>query len=423
MRKRHLASVCLTLCIVVTARAEDWPAWLGAHHDGSTTEVVAAWTKPLDIKWRVKVAEGHASPVVADGKVILHTASNGSLGEKEEQRVNREYVTAYDAKNGQVVWVGRMDKKKFKSEFGSGPRATPAIADGRVYCFGVTGTFAMFELASGKLVADQVELLTEYQGGVPKFGVSAAPFVDGGKVYLQVGGPEAGVVALDAKTGKLANKYLKEPASYAAISAAGTGDDRQIVVLNADGVFGLPPAGGEQFWRYRFKDILSESSTTPICVGDRLIVSSITRGTVALKMGKTNGKPSVSEAWKNAELSCYFSTPVAVGNELYLVTGRLKPPIQADLHCVDLETGKTLWTRPKVGHFGATLIRTGDKKLLLLEEGGELVLIEPDAKEFRELARSKVCNSTWAHPAIADGCLFVRDKDELICVQLTSQAE
>jgi hypothetical protein len=92
---------------------------------------------------------------------------------------------------------------------------------------------------------------------------------------------------------------------------------------------------------------------------------------------------------------------------------------QADLHCVEAATGKVLWTKPKVGKYHACLIRTGDDKLLMLEEGSDLVLIQPDPREYRELARSKVCGQTWAHPALSNGKIYVRDAKELICLQLS----
>jgi outer membrane protein assembly factor BamB len=86
---------------------------------------------------------------------------------------------------------------------------------------------------------------------------------------------------------------------------------------------------------------------------------------------------------------------------------------------VDPATGKELWNRPGVGKYHASLLRTGDGKLLLLEEGGDLVLMEPNAKEYKEVARSKICGNTWAHAAVADGRLYVRDAKELVCVELS----
>jgi hypothetical protein len=127
--------------------------------------------------------------------------------------------------------------------------------------------------------------------------------------------------------------------------------------------------------------------------------------------------------WHNPTLTCYFSTPVAVGEHIYLVTGTPpKKPLQifgeAVLRCVEAKTGKELWKGPKVGTFHASLIRTADNKLLLLEEPGDLVLVEPDAKGYKELARAKICGSTWSHAALSDGRLYVRDGKELVCVEL-----
>jgi hypothetical protein len=124
-------------------------------------------------------------------------------------------------------------------------------------------------------------------------------------------------------------------------------------------------------------------------------------------------------------LTSYFSTPVPVGKEhIYIVTGKLPNPLAgrtppvATLHCIEAKTGKVLWSRPKVGEYHASLLRTGDEKLLLLEEPGELVLLQPDPKEYKELARTKVCGKTWAHPALANGLLYLRDEKDVLCVQL-----
>jgi hypothetical protein len=65
------------------------------------------------------------------------------------------------------------------------------------------------------------------------------------------------------------------------------------------------------------------------------------------------------------------------------------------------------------------VIRTGNDKLLMLTDGGDLVLLQPNPKEYSELARAKISGpETWAHPALVNGRLYVRDKTELICLQL-----
>jgi hypothetical protein len=190
------------------------------------------------------------------------------------------------------------------------------------------------------------------------------------------------------------------------------------VFLTQEGLVSLHPADGKVLWRYPLKDRLLESSVTPVRAGELLIGSAITAGTVALNFKTQEGSILPSEAWKKPELTCYFATPVPAGAaELYLVTGSLTAK-QAVLRCVEVETGKELWKKGGVGVYHASLLRTGDGKLLMLEEKGNLVLLQPDPKQYRELARARICGDTWAHPALANGRLYVRDRKELVCVEL-----
>ena len=80
-----------------------------------------------------------------------------------------------------------------------------------------------------------------------------------------------------------------------------------------------------------------------------------------------------------------------------------------------------LWEKPNVGKYHAAIVRCGEagkERLLMLDDNGFLSLFEPNAKEYKELARSKVCGQTWAHPALVDGNVFLRDDKELICIPL-----
>jgi outer membrane protein assembly factor BamB len=356
------------------------------------------------------VGDGHSSPVIAGGKVFLHTRVDG----KDE-----EQFTAYDAKTGKELWKKSYKRGPFTSVFGLGPRATPLVAGDKVYTFGVTGILTCWQAEDGKQVW-QVDTLSEFKAKNLFFGASCSPLLEGDKVLVNVGGMGASVVAFDKDTGKVVWKALDDPASYASGVAFGEGEQRQIVFLTQQGLVSLRPKDGELFWRYKMVDRLNESSTTPMRFGDFLYASSVTFGSVGLKLGEAEGKPSAKEEWKNKGLTCYFSTPVAAGKEhAYVITGvaSLLSP-QADLHCVEVRTGKVLWTKPKVGKYHAALLRTGDDKLLMLDDFGKLTLIAPNPKEYEQLAQSTVCGPTWAHPALSDGRVYFRDEKELICVQM-----
>jgi outer membrane protein assembly factor BamB len=390
-----------------TATAErNWPQWLGPNRDGTTKDVIKPWTASPKVLWRATVGEGHSSPVVVGGKVFLQTKVSG----KDE-----EQLTIFDITSGKEAGTSIQPRKSFSSVFGLGPRATPVVTkDGTIVTFGVTGILNVQGSASNW----RKETLEALGAANLRFGVSASPLVDGDRVIVAVGGKGASLVAYNLKNGQVAWKSLDDAASYASPILIDHAGKKLLVALTAEGVVAVQPDNGQLVWRHPFKDALFESSTTPVKAGDRLIASSITLGSVALKLTTKDGKPAIEKDWDNKELTCYFSTPAVVGDHLYMVTGSLLPGAGVNLHCVETATGKAVWSRKKIGKYHAALLRTGDNKLLMHSDSGEIVLIDPDPKEYRELSRAKICGETWAHPAIADGKLFVRDSRELICVQI-----
>ena len=398
----------LSLC-VAAAPAADWPQWLGPNRDGSSSETVLPWKDPLKVLWRKPVGEGHSSPVVAGGKVYLFT----KVKDKDQ-----EEISAYDAKSGERLWHTAYDRPSFFSIFGVGPQATPAVADGRVYTYGVTGILGCFNAADG-VERWRVDALKELKAKNLFFGQACSPLVDDGKVFVAVGGEGCAVAAFKTDNGEVAWKKLDAPASYSSPILFGKDKERQLVFLTGAGLASLDPADGAVWWQYPVKDEANENSATPVRAGDRLIASTVKFGGVALKLETKDGKPTAAKDWKNPELTCYFSTPVAVGaDQLYMVTGQFGLlSASSTLRCVDAATGQERWHKDKVGNYHAALLRTGDDKLLMLDDFGNLTLIDPDPKEYKELARSKVCGATWAHPALSDGRVYLRDDKELICVE------
>lgn len=408
---RIFLTLSVWLALSGLVQAEDWPQWLGPRRDSSSSEVVKAWKEPLKVLWKSPVGEGHGAPVIANGKVFLHFGTAGKF---------EETVAAFDADTGKPVWNTPYARAKSKFLFGNGPRSAPAVVDGKVYAFGITGILSCIDADSGK-TDWQVDTVKEYQAPTPFFGASCSPLVEGDAVLVNVGAKGASIVAFNRATGKEIWKKLDDRASYSSPISVGKGDARQVIFLTAKGLVSVSPKDGSVFWQSPLVDALSESSTTPVMAGDLLFASSITFGGLGLNMDKSQNPPTAKKGWMNPDLTCYFATPVAVGKDhLYMVTGTKPPALftTATLRCVATSDGKEMWKREKVGTYHASLLRTGDDKLLLVEEAGTLVLVDPNPSAYRELSRSKICGNTWAHPALANGRLYIRDGKDLVCVEM-----
>jgi outer membrane protein assembly factor BamB len=402
---RPILLLGLAFLPVTSALAADWPQFLGPNRDNTSPESVEPWTGELRILWKQPVGEGHSSPVVAGGRVFTHAKQAGREGEE---------VVARDAATGNQLWRQAYNRPKFENFFGNGPRSTPVVDGDHVYTLGVSGILACWKTADGEEVW-KTNILEQFKAANLFFGVSTSPIVAGDKLLVLVGGPDASIVAFEKTTGKVAWKSGSDKAAYASPLITQHGGKPLALFLTHEGVTAIDPADGKRFWQFPLVDMLAESSTTPVRVGDMLFASSVTYGSVGLKLTEKDGQPGYEQVWKDPKLPCYFGTPVAFGEYLYVVRGSVTPP--ASLCCVEAKTGKVAWTRPNVGQYHATVMRVKDR-LLLLEESGSLVLIEHNPKEYKELARAKVCGKTWAHPALSDGRLFVRDEREVRCVEV-----
>ena len=391
------------------ATAADWPQWLGAKRDNGTTESVEPWTEAPKAEWSAKVGVGHSSPIIASGRVFVHARVNGK---------DREEMIAFDAKTGKELWRTPYDRGPFSSVLMTGPQATPTASGGKVFGFGITGILSCFEAETGKIVW-QVDTFKAFNAQRPRFGVCCSPVVIGNRLIVAVGGKGSSVVGFDTKTGEVAWQALDEAANTSSpvIYAAKGKLVPDAVFMTSLRVIGLNPLDGTVNWEFPLPFQPSGTAPTPILAGDLAITSTMANGTTGIRL-TAGEKITAEKAWQAKDQSGYFSSGVATKGRLFLVTNTLQPVPRADLACVDLATGKEVWKKEGVGYFHFGMIRTGNGKLLILDDSGKLKLLDAETAEYRELCSAKVCDGTFCVPAFADGCAFVRDGEKIACIRL-----
>ena len=390
----------VTALSVSTSASAQWPQWRGPLRDGTvaaatTPKWPAAWKRA----WRVDVGEGYSSPVVSGGRVFVHS-----------RRDPEEIVTAIDLATGTVAWQQKyatpFTKNQYATNMAKGPHATPLVAGDTVVTFGGVGIVSAWNAQTGALAwrkdySSSVDLSKLFTG------TAASPLNEGGSVIVQVGSDIHGgrIIALDPKTGAERWTWKGKGPGYASPVAVTVGGSRQIVTMTNGSIEGLDAKTGAALWSVPFPDEWHENIMTPIWTGTHLIVSGIRAGTRAYTLKDAGGKWQAAEAWKNADVAWYMSTPVLADGVLYGLSVKRKGQVVA----VDAATGTLKWSTEGRAAEHASILLT-PAHVLILTTGGELVLAKRSAAKFEEERRYTVAESaTWAVPALLPDGLIVRD--------------
>ena len=392
-------------------QAGDWPQFLGPTRNGvyAGNDLAATW--PADgppVIWQKSIGQGFSGPVVAQHKLILFHRID-----------DKETVECLDAKSGKQLWnYGYPTAYRDDFGFDEGPRATPSIADRRVYTFGAEGMLHCLDFATGKKIWS-VNAKTEFRAPKGFFGIACSPLVEGNAVLLNIGGAEgAGIVAFECLTGKILWKASDDEASYSSPVPATINGQRDVFFFTRKELVAVNPADGEIRFKFPWGPTMnaSVSAATPLVVDDLVFVSGCYgTGAVVLRV-KGNG---VENVWSAEDvLSNHYATSVQHDGFLYGIDGRTDPGYQPgpSLRCVELKTGKIRWKNDSVG--AATITLAGDQ-LLILTEKGELIRAAASPEKFKPNARAQILPfQVRAYPALADGFLYARSKDKMVCVDL-----
>jgi outer membrane protein assembly factor BamB len=337
--------------------------------------------------------------------------------ERQAKPAEVERILCLDAATGKNLWVHEYPASYNKMEYGNGPRSTPTVHDGRVYTFGAVGHLHCFEAASGKVLWS-LDTVKELKGRVPTWGHACSPLVDSDRLLVQVGGePDACLVALDRLSGKEIWRSLPDRPGYSSPVLIDTQGGRQLVYWTAEHINGLDPATGKLRWKVPHTTNYDVTISDPIWHDGVLLVSDYWEGSKAIQLDERGEKPRT--LWDGRRLSLLMSTPLYRNGHAYGLDRR------DGLKCIELKTGKVKWegehVTPKGRNPQATLVWVGDR-VLILNASGELILAELSPDGYRQISKATVLEGgTWANPAYADQCVFVRNDKEIICVPLTDR--
>ena len=400
----------LTLAVWAPAQAGDWPQWRGAARDGCSadTGLLATWPEGgPQLAWKNPGLGKGYSGIAAVGD-RLYTMGDGA---------NASQVLALSAEGGKVLWTARVGTAGAPGWGGFvGPRCTPTVDGDLVFAVDQWGQMVCLKAADGKEVWRK-HFEQDFGGHRPEWGFAESPLVDGDQVVCTPGGDRGAVVALNKHTGAIVwqSKGFPDAAQYSSIVVAEIGGVRQYIQLTMDNVVGLATKDGAVLWQARRKGSTAVIPT-PIVAGDLVYVcSGYNIGSHAFRVAASEGKFTATPVYANRSIANQHGGVVKVGDCLYGYCD------SKGLTCQDFQTGKLLWSNKEKVKKGS--ISYADGRLYCRDEdNGTFVLVEASPAGFSEKGRfaqpDRAKEKAWPHPTIANGKLYVRDQDLLLCYDL-----
>ncbi|MCZ6678621.1 MAG: PQQ-binding-like beta-propeller repeat protein, partial [Candidatus Poribacteria bacterium] len=233
----------------------------------------------------------------------------------------------------------------------------------------------------------------------------------GDLVVVSAGGPDGqSLVAYHKDTGERVWSGGSDPAGYSSPQIATLADIPQILIFNRGNVVAHHPHTGQILWQHPWPNTECVAQPVPL-PGDRVFVS--TGYGISCKLFQIqrneNDSLQVSLVWETPRLKAKFTNVVHRDGYIYGLDDGV-------LVCLDINDGQRKWKRGRYGHGQLILV---DDLLLIQAESGDILLVEADPTEHKEVARfAALEGKTWNNPALAGPYLLVRNDREAACYEL-----
>jgi outer membrane protein assembly factor BamB len=432
----------------------DWPQWQGPDRNAVSKEhgLLKEWKQggpPL--AWKIKgLGGGYSGPSIAAGQIF------GMSNQGDD-----EVVWALSETDGKKLWttpLGPAHEQRMP-QGAEGPACTPTVDGERLYVIGMGGDLACLQARDGKILWRR-SMTRDFGGSVPAWSYRESPLVDGDKLICTPGGPDATLAALDKLTGKTIWKgavpkssagtpgagpgspgsgsggrgnrggrgggFGNSGAAYASLIAIDFDGQREYVQFTSKALVGFTTEG-KFLWQYaRPANRMSINCSSPVYHdGMVFAASAYDTGGGLVKLSKgAGGSVKAEEVYFTDKMQNHHGGMILLNGCLYGANGGNGGGYLA---CLDFKTGKVLWDgRDSVEHKPPKgSLALADGRLYYRTEKGTMLLVEPNPKKYVERGRFEQPNRSgspaWTHPVIANGKLYLRDQDMLLCYDIMAK--
>jgi len=418
-----LVAVAALLAAAMDSHGEDWPQWRGADRASISRE--EGWFDKWypERLWATEAGLGYSSVAVSSNRLYVA----GYLGFGDE--MGEDTVYCLDASSGTNIWSYTFPAAGPGYAMWPGARATPIVHGTNVYMHNRDGEVLCLNALSGAKVWRN----TTSSSGKPAYGgYAGSPVVEGELLLLQSG--EYGC-ALYADSG---TEAWNNPAASDRVSAWSSpvvtdwNGLRVALLQTKTRLYAVNALTGAYVGYHPCVNV--QKCADPIVWGNNVFISASddgladdpvypSDGPVSRLVSITNGY--MSAVWSGGDLTAECNTPVLIDDYLY---GTSYADGEYLLMCVDIRTGKAVWTQDMdsvlapidTEESGEMMLTSADGYLFIVSgarplNSGRLIVVRatPDGyddggREPFEIMENAGRHDWYGQPVLADGRLYLR---------------
>jgi outer membrane protein assembly factor BamB len=408
--------VFVALAAATSLDAADWPVFRGPQRNGESkdTRIPLEWGPDKNVRWKATLpGPGNSSPIVVGERVFLTCA--------QDKQGTRRSVICFDRADGRVLWSKTVIYEEREPTHETNPycASTPA-SDGKVVIawHGSAGLHC-YDFAGNEIWKTDLGRFRHI------WGYAASPVIHGDRVYLNCGpGARSFVVCVDKLDGKIVWQ-TDEPGgkddggpnwlgSWSTPRVTTVDGQEQLLVFQSERVNAYDLATGKIVWFHTgagplaYTDVVAGDVEGTGAVG--VALAGYGGMGVGFKLGGSGDTTATHRLWQStAKPPQRIGTGILRGRYLYL-------PDEPGIECLDVVTGKQVWTHRERGqNFWASLVAAGDRIYATTQQGKTFVFAA-DPSEFKLLATNALGERINATPAISGEEIFVRTWQNLYCI-------
>jgi hypothetical protein len=378
--------------------ANNYPAFRGPGGNGVAFQknLPVVWNGETgeNIRWKTEIPlPGFNSPIVWDNRLFI------TGGNKSERA-----VFCYDTETGDLLWKGKVENVPGTlSDIGdipdyTGYAASTAATDGNfVYAIFANSDVAAFNFEGEQVWARNLGAIDNH------YGYSSSLITYNGKLIIQWDQRNvAKVIALAAETGETVWETDRDvKISWASPVILSTITGPQLLLAADPYVIAYNPDSGEELWKLQ----CLSGEVGPSVAGNREMVFALNEYASLVGIQLEN-EPAV--VWEDYDYLSDVPSPVATDAFLIVTTS------YGVFACYATQTGEKLW-ESEIDNSVYSSPVIADGKVYMTDKQG-ITHIFRASSEFESVGQAPLGEGSVCTPAFANGRIYIRGEKHLFCI-------